>query len=124
MAQDGAYALGVAGASVTDILATFYPGTSIGQRSGSVQVELSDHPMDSVVVGFPAGGEIREGLSGDQPAGLPVTVRPGGTVRVSFDGEYRVSPLDGADVEHAKPPATAPAEPVAGAPLWAVPAGE
>lgn len=123
MPQDGAYAMGLAGAGVTDILATFYPGTIIGQRSGRVRVQLFDRPLESVVFSFPAGGEVREDESEAQPAGLPVVVSPGGSVSVSFDGEYRVTPLDGADVTRPAPPASTPAEPVAGGPLRAIPAG-
>ncbi|MDQ3979384.1 MAG: hypothetical protein M3314_07535, partial [Actinomycetota bacterium] len=36
MAQEGAYTMGVAGASVEEILAHFYPGTTLGRRSGGV----------------------------------------------------------------------------------------
>ena len=52
MPQDGAHALGLAGADVGTILETFYPGTSLGQRGGTVRAELLDHPRASVVIAF------------------------------------------------------------------------
>ncbi|MGH9277782.1 MAG: SpoIID/LytB domain-containing protein [Acidimicrobiales bacterium] len=120
MAQDGAYAMARAGASATDILTTFYPGTSIGQRSGSVRVNVLDAPVSEVVLSFPSGGEVGERGGAGQSPGLPVTIRPGGSLRVSSDGGYRVTPLDRADLRRSTPPETTPAEPVAGSALWAV----
>ena len=57
MAQDGAYALGVAGKSTEEILATFYPGTSIGDGSGTVSVSL-DAPQPAIELAFPDGGKL------------------------------------------------------------------
>ena len=42
---------------------------------------------------FPQGGEVRSPLDGDQAPGFPVRVGPGGRVRITFDGSYRVDPL-------------------------------
>lgn len=119
LAQDGAYAMARAGASTRDILAAFYPGTGIGQRSGAVRVNLLDATVGDVVLGFPAGGEVGE-RGGEQSPGLPVTIRPGGSLRVSFDGEYRLSSFDGAETARPAAAAKVPEEPVAGAPLWVV----
>jgi SpoIID/LytB domain protein len=123
MPQDGAHALAVAGADVDTILGTFYPGTSIGSRGGTVHAELLDHPVGSVVVALPSGGEVMGG-GGDQPAGFPVEVGPGGSVRLALDGgRYRVTPLDGATptpvAAPAPPPAAAPAAPAAPPPTTA-----
>ena len=96
MAQEGAYAMAVAGAAVEDILAHFYPGTALGQRSGgTITVHLLERPVRSVVVRFPSGGEVRA-ASSEQPPGFPVSVNPGGSVRLSYSGQYEAAPLDGA----------------------------
>lgn len=111
MAQDGAYALAVAGASAADILQRFYPGTSIGQRSGTVQVDLMDSP-GPIVVALPGGGEIRSG--GAQSPGFPVSVSPGGSVALAFSGgTYRARPVSGASIKPVAAPsaAAAPAQP-------------
>ena len=111
MAQDGALALGLAGASATDILGTFYPGTSIGKGSGTVAVPVLE-PAGPVVISFPSGGEVRDAPSGGQSAGFPVSVSPGGSVQLSFDGgNYHATPQAGAAV--ATPPTTPAPKPVA-----------
>ncbi len=97
MAQDGAYAMGLDGASTADILQHFYPGTSLGQAGGKVRVVVADG-ADDVVVSFPGGGELRSSRDGTQAPGFPVRVSPGGSVRLDFDGGYRVQPLSGATV--------------------------
>jgi stage II sporulation protein D len=92
MPQDGAYAMGMAGAGVGEILEAFYPGTSLGQRSASVRVDVLASPQASLVVAFPGGGQV----AGDGP-GFPVTVSAGGSVRLSVaGGGYRAVPLGGA----------------------------
>ena len=118
MPQDGAHALAVDGADAATILSMFYPGTALGQRSGTVRAQLLEHPLGSVVVGFPSGGQLVAG-GGDQPAGFPVTVAPGGSVRLSVDGgRSRVSPLTGATPAPvaAPPPASPPAPTPPGVP--------
>jgi stage II sporulation protein D len=83
MAQDGAYWMGVAGSSFAQILGHFYPGVSLGRATGLVRVRvLTDGNRDTVVT-FPNGGEVRS-----QAAGFPVSVRPGGSVRIRYDGRY------------------------------------
>jgi SpoIID/LytB domain protein len=90
--------MATAGASASAILAHFYPGTSIGRRSGSVQVSVLDSP-GPVVVAFPGGGQIVDAASGAQSPGFPVTVTPGGSVQLSFTGgAYRAKPLSGASM--------------------------
>ena len=106
MAQDGAYAMAAAGSSATDILAHFYPGTSIGRRSGTVQVGILDSPAP-VVVALPGGGEIRAG--GAVSPGFPVTVSPGGSVALAFTGgAYRATPVSGASLARVNPPPGVP----------------
>jgi len=114
MAQDGALTMGQDGASAADILRHFYPGTSVGRRGGAtVRVGVLDAP-GAVVVAFPGGGEVRDAPSGSQPPGFPVTVAPGGSVELSFEGSrYRAKPLSGATLAPLPPvpPAAAPAAP-------------
>lgn len=108
MAQDGAYAMATAGASATDILAQFYPGTSLGRRSGTVRVDLQSQP-GTVVVALPGGGEVRDAASGASSPGFPVTVSPGGSVALSFaGGAYRAKPLSGASLSRSAPATAAP----------------
>ncbi|MGI8757766.1 MAG: hypothetical protein ACR2K0_00490, partial [Acidimicrobiales bacterium] len=94
MAQDGALAMGLDGASTAGILEHFYPGTTLGQAGGDVRVAVLSAP-GATVIGFPGGGEVRS--AGGAP-GFPVSVAPGGSVRLSFDGAYRAEPLSGAAV--------------------------
>ena len=96
MAQDGALAMATRGSSATAILSYFYPGTAIARRSATVRVGVYDGPGPVVVV-LPAGGEVRDAPAGAQSPGFPVTVNPGGSVSLSFDGaRYRVTPVTGA----------------------------
>ncbi len=126
--QDGALAMGRAGATTEEILATFYPGTSLGRRGGRVRVEVLDRPVPSAIVSFPGGGELRDALSGDQAPGFPVTVVPGGSVELRWSGgRYRAIPRAGATaapLPDAPPdPPAEPAEPPSSArALGAVPA--
>jgi SpoIID/LytB domain protein len=97
MAQDGALALGRAGASTAEILQHFYPGTTVGQAGGEVRVAILSGAGEAVVA-FPGGGEVRSPRDGPQAPGFPVTVGPGGAVRLRFDGAYRAEPMSGATV--------------------------
>lgn len=97
MAQDGALAMGRAGASTAEILQHFYPGTTIGEAGGEVRVAVLSGGADAVV-SFPGGGEVRSPREGPQAPGFPVKVRPGGSVRLRFDGAYRAEPMSGATV--------------------------
>ncbi len=107
MPQDGAYAMAAAGASAGDILAHFYPGTSIGRRSGTVQVSVLDS-AGPVVVSFPGGGQILDGGTGAPSPGFPVTVSAGGSVSLSFTGgAYRARPISGASLARITPAPTA-----------------
>jgi len=105
MAQDGAYALGVAGKSTEEILATFYPGTSLGEAGGTVAVSL-DSPQPAIELAFPDGGVVE--ASGES-RGFPVAVAPGGSVRLSTGGGlYHAEPLAGATPAPTTPPQTTP----------------
>jgi stage II sporulation protein D len=115
LSQEGAYSMAMAGASAEDILGHFYPGTAIGRSSGTVQVNLFDQPPGSVVLRFPSGGEVRAASS--QPPGFPVTVSPGGSVRVYLDGgAHAVSLLDGAAASGSQLAAPDPAAPAGAEP--------
>jgi SpoIID/LytB domain protein len=84
MSQWGAFTLADQGSSAADIIGTFYPGTELGQAGGEVIVPLQT--ADRVRVQFPSGGEVRASRSGEQPAGFPVQVAPGGTVELVRTG--------------------------------------
>jgi SpoIID/LytB domain protein len=73
LAQDGAYWMGRAGRSATEILRLFFPGTVIAKRGGTVRVPLGGG--GSAQLGFPNGGTIGELRV---PAGGSVSVRASG----------------------------------------------
>src|SRR5437763_10261680 len=79
MAQDGAFWMGKAGQSAPQILGHFYPGTSIGHASGTIQVAVLDVPNRDTVVSFPSGGQVQDTQSGGQSGGFRVSVGPGGS---------------------------------------------
>ena len=114
MAQDGAYSMAVGGASAAAILSHFYPGTAIARRSATVRVGVHDSP-GPVAVMLAAGGEVRDAPSGAQSPGFPVTVSPGGSVSLAFEGgKYKATPLSGAAITRVAPPVTpAPTTPPA-----------
>lgn len=87
MAQDGAYAMGLAGAATKDILGQFYPGTTIGKAAGNVRVPVLSG--NNVELTFPDGGEIRGYPAPANPAGasLPMKFAPGAKAVVYRDGE-------------------------------------
>ncbi len=86
MAQDGALAMGVAGATAKQILGQFYPGTTIGKGTGSVRVPVLTG--NSVELSFPDGGEVRGyPAPNSPPMTLPLKVAPGGTALVYRDGD-------------------------------------
>lgn len=97
MAQDGALAMGRAGASTAQILQHFYPGTTIGESGGEVRVAVLSGGSEATV-SFPGGGEVRSPREGAQAPGFPVKVSSGGAVRLRFDGTYRAEPVSGATV--------------------------
>jgi len=108
MSQDGAYAMARAGNSTEEILAAFYPGTSIGRGGGILSVSI-DKPQPGFEVAFPSGGQVRDALSGPQSPGFPVTVAAGGSVRLSSDGGvYHATPVAGATPAALAPTTTAP----------------
>ncbi|MEY2422316.1 MAG: stage sporulation protein [Acidimicrobiaceae bacterium] len=93
LAQWGAKYLADAGARHEDILAKFYPGTELSTASGTVRVAVYTSPDNRSTLSFPSGGEVRSSPSGDQAPGFPVQVGPGGSVAVTYDGSYHVTPL-------------------------------
>lgn len=122
MAQDGAYSMAAGGASAAAILSHFYPGTAIARRTATVRVGVHESP-GPVVVMLAGGGEVRDAPSGAQSPGFPVTVSPGGSVAMAFEGgKYKVTPLSGASITRVPqpPPAPVPA-PVPATPAAATP---
>jgi SpoIID/LytB domain protein len=93
LAQWGAKYLADAGASHEDILAKFYPGTDLSTAEGTVRVAVYTSPDNRSTLSFPYGGEVRSSPSGDQAAGFPMQVGPGGSVLVTYDGSYHVTPI-------------------------------
>ncbi len=93
LSQWGAEHLARNGRSAADILATFYPGTSLVSKGGQVRVAVFTSPNGTTTLQFPNGGEVRSSLNGAQAAGFPVRVGPGGRVRITFNGSYVVEPL-------------------------------
>lgn len=96
LAQWGAEYMARSGRSADEILMTFYPGAQLGQATGQVRVAVHKPPSSTTTLSFPHGGEVRSAVVGEQEPGFPVRVGPGGRVRISFDGSYRVDALVGA----------------------------
>ena len=91
MAQDGALAMGRAGATTPQILGQFYPGTRLGRTGGNVRVPVLV-AGSSGTLAFPNGGEIRDALEGDQGAGYPLRVHAGASVAVTYaNGRYHAT---------------------------------
>lgn len=96
MAQDGALWMGRGGSTTAQILSQFYPGTKLGRAGGEVRVGVLSSANREAVMGFPAGGEIRDARDGGQSPGFPVRLGPGSEARVRFDGRaYTVEVLGG-----------------------------
>jgi len=73
MSQYGAQGAAKAGVTYDQILATYYPGTSLAQRSGSIRVLISQDTSDAVDVRATSGLVFRK-LSGSYRATLPTTI--------------------------------------------------
>lgn len=97
LAQDGAYWMGVAGARVNQILGQFYPGTAWGRASGEVRVVVqklagndpaAGGPVDTndTVVEFPGGGQVSDGQDRASQPGFPLSITPGASAHLWFDG--------------------------------------
>ncbi len=93
LSQWGAEYMARTGKTATQILDTFYPGAGLGSGTGQIRVAVHKPPASTTTISFPEGGEVRSDLSGDQAPGFPVQVGPGGRIRITFDGSYRVEPL-------------------------------
>ena len=93
LSQWGAEHMARAGATVEQILGTFYQGAGLGQATGPVRVAVHRPGSSTTTFTFPQGGEVRSALQGEQAPGFPVTVAPGGRVRITFDGSYHVDPV-------------------------------
>jgi hypothetical protein len=80
MAQDSANAMAAAGASHTQILDLFYPGTSRARRSSSIRVAVweAGAPNGSVTVRAPGGARVSSG-------GAAKDAPPGSVLQVSAD---------------------------------------
>jgi stage II sporulation protein D len=93
LSQWGAAYLARTGRSTEQILGTFYPGASLGQATGPVRVAVHRPATSTTTLTFPQGGEVRSPLDGDQAPGFPLRLGPGGRVRITFDGAYRLDVL-------------------------------
>lgn len=83
MAQDGALAMGRAGADTATILGAFYPGTQAGTRHGTVSVRIDEGADMPVAVVFPGGGSV---TAGEPVRGLPLSVPPGRPITLANAG--------------------------------------
>lgn len=90
MAQDGALAMGRAGADASRILDHFYPGTTDASAGGNLRVVLSPGAGPRAILSFPGGGEIRAPGPAPQPPGFPVSVAASTAVTVSIDRDRTV----------------------------------
>lgn len=90
LSQWGARYMASTGRSTEEILATFYPGTTLAEATGTIRVAVHAPATAVTTLAFPRGGEVR---TASQVPGFPVRVGPGGRVRIAFDGAYRVTPL-------------------------------
>lgn len=93
LSQWGAEYLARTGRSLEEILGTFYPGVGLGQATGPVRVAVHLPGTSTTTLTFPQGGEVRSALDGEQAPGFPVQVGPGGRVRITSGGAYRVDVL-------------------------------
>jgi hypothetical protein len=93
LSQWGARYMAEAGAGHDQILSTFYPGTKLTTTSpATVRVAVFSSPNALATWVFPSGGEVRSAPSGEQTAGFPMHIAPGGAVVVTYDGAYHVTP--------------------------------
>ena len=90
LSQDGAYWMAKGGARTDQILGRFYPGTTLTHRAGFIRVPLLSAPTDSATLTLPQGGLVQDGPSSALTPSFPLTVSPGGQVRIWFDGAYHV----------------------------------
>jgi SpoIID/LytB domain protein len=93
LSQWGAEHLARAGLTTNDILGTFYGGVGLGEATGPVRVSVHAPSVSTTTLTFPQGGEVRSAPQGAQAQGFPVQVGPGGQVRITYDGAYRVTAL-------------------------------
>jgi len=94
---DGANALALGDASADAILKRFFPGASRGRAKGLVRVLLAarDDLRTGVEVTLPDGGVVRDGRTTPVAPSFPISVPPGGRVRLSFaDAFSRAEVLD------------------------------
>lgn len=92
MPQDGALAMARSGSTVEQILARFYPGTTLSRKGAAVRVMIAQAggTTGEFLLAFPDGGEVRG-------SGTPLRLGRGGRARLSFDGSsYRTEALSGA----------------------------
>ncbi|HUQ39480.1 MAG TPA: SpoIID/LytB domain-containing protein [Acidimicrobiales bacterium] len=85
MAQDGLFWMAKGGSTAPQILAAFYPGTTIGRAGGTVRVVVAAAADRQAVLVFPDGGTI-DSDGGDQR--FPIRVGVGGRVVVGHDGSH------------------------------------
>ncbi|MGK2947269.1 MAG: SpoIID/LytB domain-containing protein [Acidimicrobiales bacterium] len=103
LSQWGAEYLARTGRTAEEILGTFYPGVQLAEATGPVRVAVLRAGSGATTVSFPQGGEVRSPADGPQADGFPVRVGPGDRVRIAHDGQFRVTPLVGAQASAATP---------------------
>lgn len=103
LSQWGAEYLARTGRTTEEILGTFYPGVQLAEATGPVRVAVLRSASGAATLTFPQGGEVRSPREGPQAPGFPVRVGPGGRVRLAHDGQFRVTPLVGAQAATATP---------------------
>lgn len=103
LSQWGAEYLARTGRTTEEILGTFYPGVQLAEATGPVRVAVLRSASGATTLSFPQGGEVRSPAAGPQEAGFPVRVGPGGRVRIAHDGQFRVTPVVGAQAATATP---------------------
>ena len=112
MAQDGAYWLGRSGRSASQILQTFYPGTSLSKRSGAIRVPLA--VASGITLRLSGAGSIG-GYRIPADTSVTVTTRSGG-FRVTLGGATPDTTIPGATADESRTGGATPSTPVPSAP--------
>ncbi len=84
MGQYGAEGGARAGASYSKILSTYYPGTALGSKGGSIRVLITGDSTNSVMVESRSGLTLRY-ISSNKTLALPTTVSGNKVVRWSIE---------------------------------------
>ncbi|MGI8663159.1 MAG: SpoIID/LytB domain-containing protein [Acidimicrobiales bacterium] len=112
LSQWGARYMAEGGEDHSQILSTFYPGTTLTTSTGSqIRVAVYNAPDSRATFTFPNGGQVLSAPGGEQAPGFPIDIAPGDAAAVSFDGAtYHVSPIVKAQAASAPAAWQAPAQ--------------